>query len=407
MCLRRVSALALVLACLPALDRVASGQAAPPPDPRADARTRLGPFYITPSFLIRDVGIDTNVFDSPVNPVRDFTATLVPRADVWVPFARRALLASSAGVGLVYYATQADARSIDPDLRLRGEFYGRRTTVYLEDRYLRTRDRSLEVDAGRARRKENSATAGVAVQLFTKLTVDVSAYQQDRQYDDVGVVGAAVRQALSRTESGVRGAARVKVTPLTTVVLRGERQRTRFAYSPVRDADGLRATAGAEFSPRALISGSAEVGVRQFSGRDPRLPDFTGLVAKAALNYTLLGTTRFGVSWDRDAIYALELAWPYAVMNAVGGQVRRQITGRWDGIVGAQRATYSYRNFTGDTAAERRDVTLSYTVDVGVRLSRDTRVGLAVTSWNRESNVDQRGYRDLRAGVSVTYRLPG
>jgi hypothetical protein len=405
---RRASAVLLALACAITLDRPAAAQAGPTVDPRKEAKMRLGPFYVTPAVLLKDVGIDTNVFDTPVSPQRDFTATLAPRADVWVPFSNRALLTTSTAVGFVYYATYPKARSIDPDVLIRGDVYGRRTTFYAEDRYFKTRDRSFEVDAALARRTENGATGGVAIRFGTKFTTDVAAYQRVVQYEEDLFFGTNLRQSLNRTEDGVRLTFRHKATPLTTIVVRAETQRARFEYSPVRDADGFRVAPGFEFSPKALISGSAEVGVRRFVGKDPALPDFTGVVAKTSLTYTLLETTRFGFTWDRDAIYSFEIAWPYAILNALGGSVRRQIVGRWDGIVSAQRATYDYQNFAlGIEQPARRDVTISYAVDVGYRLNRQARVGVVVTTWNRESNAFARGYKDLRAGMSLMYTLPG
>ncbi len=407
LCWWRAGAIALALLCSVCIARPASAQGAPAVDPRKDARLRLGPFYVTPAFQLRDVGLDTNVFNTSVDPKSAFTATIAPRADVWVPFARRALLTTSAGVGYVYYSQYAQARSIDPDVLVRGDVYVRQATFYAEDRYLKTRERNQEIDA-LARRTENAATAGAIVRIGARFSADVAAYDRAVQYEDAPFFGTNLRQTLNRTEQGVRLTLRHKVTSLTTLTVRAEAQRARFEFSPVRDADGLRLAPGFEFSPKALINGSAEVGIRRFAGRDPSLPDFTGLVAKTSLTYTLLEATQFGVTWDRDAIYSFEPLWPYAVVNTVSGRVRRQIAGRVDGIVSAQRATYDFRSFSTDAGAPaRKDVTLSYSADIGYRLSRTARVGLVVTTWNRESTAILRGYRDTRVGMSVSYTLPG
>lgn len=369
---------------------------------------QLGPFYVTPSVQIRDVGVDTNVYDTPVSPRHDFTATFVPHADVWVPFANRALLTTSTGVGFAYYAKYDNARSVDPDVLVRGDVYARRTTFYAGDHYLKTRDRSLEVDAGLARRTENTADGGALVKIGTRFTADIGGYHRTQQYDENPIFGTNLRESLDRTEQGFRFTLNRKLTPLTTIYVRTETQQTRFDFSPVRDTDGFRIAPGANFNPKALINGSAEVGYRRFTGKDPALPDFSGLVARLSLNCTLLETTQFRATWDRDAIYSFDLLWPYATLNAVGGRVRRQIRGQVDAIVSAVRATYDYENFnTSIEQPKRRDVTVSYTVDVGYRLNRDMRIGFAVTSWNRQSNDFVRGYTDLRAGMSFSYTLPG
>jgi len=357
--------------------------------------------------VLRDVGFDSNVFDSNGQSASDFTATVVPRADAWVPIQQRALLTTSTAASLVYYRTYARARSVDPDVLIRGDVYGRRVSFFAEDRYFKTRERTLEIDAVLARRAENSADGGVGIPLGTRVTAEVSGYHHRVDYEDNDFLGSSLRDSLNRVEQGMRVVVRDKLTPLTTLVGRVETERARFDFSPVRDTDGIRATVGAEFSPKALIAGKADVGVRQFTGRDAALPDFQGVVAKASLSYRRLDATQFGFSWDRDAISSYEVLWPYAVLNSIGGRVRRQIHGQLDAIFSAQRATYDFRPFTNQSGViTRRDVTVSYVVDVGYRVGRDVRIGVAATTWNRESTLELRGYHDVRVGMSFSYAVP-
>ena len=404
---RQTAAILVTLCCAWFVDRPAAAQAGSTFDPRKEARIRFGPLYVTPTLQLRDIGFDSNVFDSATQPVSDFTATLVPRADVWVPIARRALITTSTAAALVYYRTQSAARSVDPDALIRGDVYARRVTFFADNRYLKTRERSFEVDAALARRTEDAASAGAVVQIGARLSAEVTGYYRRVGYDEDGFLGSSLRDSLNRAEQGVRVSVRHKVTPLTTLVGRAETQRARFEFSPVRDTDGVRLTMGAEFSPRALISGSFEAGLRDFDGRDTALPGFRGLVAKGVLSYRLRDATVLGFTWDRDAVSSFELLWPYAVLNAVGGRVRRQIRGQVDAIFAAQRATYDFRPFSSTPSQPvRRDVTVSYSLDVGYRLSRDVRVGVAATTWNRDSTDLLRAYRDLRVGLSLSYALP-
>ena len=178
----RWGAIALALLCSVCFVRPAAAQGAPVVDPRKDAKMRFGPFYVTPSVQLREIGLDTNVFDTPVSPRSDFTATLAPKADVWVPFANRALITTSSAVAFVYYHTYPKARSIDPDVLIRGDVYVRRATFYAEDRYFKTRDRSLEVDASLARRTENAATGGTTVRFGSRFSADVAGYDRTLQY---------------------------------------------------------------------------------------------------------------------------------------------------------------------------------------------------------------------------------
>src|SRR5262245_55121407 len=65
---------------------------------------RLGPLYANPGLLLKELGVDTNVFNQPGDQQSDFTATLTPKADVALPFGRRGLLRTTAAVDAVYYA---------------------------------------------------------------------------------------------------------------------------------------------------------------------------------------------------------------------------------------------------------------------------------------------------------------
>src|SRR5262249_52392205 len=160
----------------------------------------------------------------------------------------------------------------------------------------------------RSRHLENDSAAGADVRLTPKFSVEVAALRGVTRYDaDAFFDGASLRQTLNRDTSGMRGVVRQHITPLTTLALKYERPQDRFPYSPARDADSYRLMPGVEFKSRALINGSAYVGYRKF---DPTmtgaLPQFSGLVSQVGLSYTLLGSTTFGVSYNRDLTYSIE-----------------------------------------------------------------------------------------------------
>ncbi|MGE3404654.1 MAG: hypothetical protein AB7K63_18850, partial [Vicinamibacterales bacterium] len=52
-------------------------------DPVDTARIQLGPLGVTPTLSLNNLGVDSNVFNTTVNPQRDYTATLTPSADAW------------------------------------------------------------------------------------------------------------------------------------------------------------------------------------------------------------------------------------------------------------------------------------------------------------------------------------
>src|SRR3954463_6197686 len=172
---------AIVSGLLPVVAR-AQGQAQTPTndaanvdDIRKNARMHVGPFYLTPALLLKEAGVDNNVFNQAVDPKSDFTATVTPQADIAITFARRGLLKTTIGSDLVYYQKYASERSVDPAVSVRGEAYAHRLTLFVEDSYLNTRERpNFEVDL-RTRHLENDALAGFDLRLTPKFSVELAA----------------------------------------------------------------------------------------------------------------------------------------------------------------------------------------------------------------------------------------
>lgn len=379
-------------------------------DPRESARIRLGPFYMTPSLPQVGIGVDTNVFNSPTDPISDLTATADPRLDLWVPMARRALISTSFSADLVYFKESESQRSVNPAASVRGDLFSRHVTLFAERNYARTRQRqNFEIDV-RSRQVLVANNAGAIFALGSRVTAQFTAFQRATEYDqDAEFLGAPLAQALNREEYGGQLQLRHRLTSFTTLLGSASLQHDRFDESSERNSDSVRLMSGFEFNPRALISGRAEVGVRQFKTRDAGLPDYTGVVAALSVVYTLRQRTQFGVTWDRDVSYSFQNDTPYYVENGLGLRIQRQIRGNFDASLGAQRAVYTYRGFvSAATVPGRADVTTTYSADIGYRLNRNLRMSLGATVLERVVPTDpSRGYRATRAGLLVAYVLPG
>jgi hypothetical protein len=372
-------------------------------------RLHGGPFYINPGILLKELGVDTNVFNQAGDQQSDFTFTITPKADIAIPFARQALLRMTAATDVVYYQKFESERSLDPQVTARGEVYGNRLTIFAQGAYLNTRERpNYEIDV-RSRHLQNDYTAGASVRITTKLSVEVAALRSRTRFDgDAVVLGTRLEQTLNRDENGWGVTARDRLTSLTTVAVRYERQHDRFEFSPERDSDSFRVMPGVEFKPRALVKGSAYVGYRKFTPQSRLLiPEYAGLASQLTLSYTLLGATTFGVTYDRDVDYSYEVGTPYFVDNSPGVYIRRALGGRFDVLVNAARHRYSYRdlglpNFVAETA--RVDTTDNFGANLGYRLKQNTRLGFGASYYTRTSTRSAfRDYNGLRAGMTVNY----
>ena len=402
---------AFVFAAVLAVSASASAQSTDISEVRRKARAQAGPVYLTPAIELKELGVDSNVFNAPGDERSDFTVTVTPRVDVWIPVARRALVKAKVAADLVWFARYTSERSVDPQIVARAETYFRRLTLFAENAYLDTRQRpNHEIDV-RSRRFENTALGGVGLTLTPKLSIQATARRFHTRYDaDAGSEGADLQRTLNRTATGVQATAHHRLTPFTTIGLRYDNLLDRFEFVPARDARSSRVMPGVEFSPGALINGRAYVGYREFTPVRPDvLPAFNGLVAELELTYTLLGATSFGVRFRRDLAYSYEEEQPYFVENIVGGYVRRALGSRFDVLLSADRHRYEYEDFASgragsNVAPQRIDHTWNYAASVGYRMGRHGRVGFGVSYWARHSTTRRfRDYNSLRIGTTASY----
>ena len=207
--------------------------------------------------------------------------------------------------------------------------------------------------------------------------------------------------------------ARYALTPLTTLLLDTEYVREKFEFDAMRNSAGFRLLPGVEFKPMALISGTARVGYRQLNFDSPDVPDYNGLVGSVNLGYTLLGTTRLAVQFDRDVQYSFEQREPYYVLTGVTGTITQRLNITWDLQARAGNQSLAYRqtilagsgsgSVAQGTGAGRTDHVVFYGGGVGYRLGPDVRLGFNVDYYTRRSDIDIRQYQGLRVGSSVTY----
>lgn len=372
---------------------------------RQSAPVRLGPLYLAPVMTLKELGVDTNVFNSAGAEESDFFFSVSPQTEFWLPVGRRLLVTGSAAGDAVFFQHFATERSIDPRGQMRAEVYVSRMTLFGTGSFLRSRQRpNFEIDV-RTPRVERSAGAGVNIRLLRKISLEVATQLSRVEFEgDALFFGTSLREMLNREGRAASASLRYQVTPLTTIVVRGEAIDDRFKFSPARNARSESVAPGLEFRAGALITGAVSVGVRRFRPLDDRVPDFQGTTASADLSYALLGSTMFRFTADRDVAYSFEPSQPYYLRSGYGGSVSRPLAGSFDATIGAQRYTYSYREFAdADPASLRADVTRVLSAMIGYRVSSKNRFGVTGSYVTRESNRGARGYNSMRIGASATY----
>lgn len=371
-------------------------------DPRKDARVHFGPFHFTPILTVTRLGVDTNVFNEAGEQKSDFVADLTPRVMLWVPLARRAMITSDLESGFTYYHSFPTERSIDPSVSLRGELYVRRLTLFGEGAFSRSSQRpNYEID-DRVLQELRGASAGFDLRLGSRTTVGVSAYRDRSRFaDDEQFLGTDLSEVLNRDQEGLRLELRQRLTSLTSLSLTADSRRDRFVTAAYRDADGYRISPGFEFRPKALVSGTVEVGYRHLEPKDPAVPKFDGVIARMGVSYRMGDATALGLDWNRDVQYSYDTTRPYYVENGLAVNLRRQLGGRFDGIARVDRHALSYVILAPETMDPSRSTTWTYSLDIGYRVNRETRMGVNVEWVERTSKpAAGRDFSGLRAGLS-------
>jgi Putative beta-barrel porin 2 len=175
--------------------------------------------------------------------------------------------------------------------------------------------------------------------------------------------------------------------------------------SSLRDSNSTLLGATVTFDPFALIKGKATVGFRTFTPEDPDIPRYQGSTAAVDLAYTLYGTTRFTVKFDRDIQYSYDINQPYYLQTGVDFSVAQQIFGPVDvvGRVGTEHLVYSNRRGAAIAVPDRIDVIHVFGGGLGYRLGKELRLGFNIDSSRRISDVESRPYEGLKYGTALTY----
>lgn len=376
------------------------------PDPQT-VRIRMGPFLMNPRLELKNLGVDTNVFNEPddQNPKRDFTFTLTPSLDTWVRIGR-SWTKFGIAEDLVWYQEYSDQRSANEHYDLSWYLPLNRLSFTFSPQYVSTFDRpGYDIDE-RVHHVDWGGTGTIEVRAFPKTSFGVTGTYLNITFDPTATYnGVSLAQTLNRTQTGASVTISHQLTPLTKLAFALGRDEERLPNSPQNNSDSNRAEATVSFDPHALLKGSAMIGYRDFRPTDPTLGGYSGLIAKGNLTYTLLGATRFQVEFGRDVQYSYSLDQPYYLQNSIDGSIAQQIFGPFDVIVRGGVAKLNYQDRSGAVVAvsNRVDTNNTFGGGTGYHLSNGIRIGFNVDYYDRVTDVTQQRYHGLKYGASATY----
>jgi hypothetical protein len=367
---------------------------------------QAGPLELYPAIVLRDIGIDSNVFNQSTEPNEDFTFTVNPglRATLGKGAVR---FTGKSSAGFVYYQTYRDQQSTNGELEGRIETTTTRLKPFASVGWLQTNERAgFEIDA-RATRARSSYLAGTDFEL-TAVTALTAWVRRDRQTYANGerFMGVDLADQLDHTTQLAAVGAKFAVTPITTLIVAVELQRDRFDGSPFRDADTWRVAPDLQFGVDAAITGHVSAGIRDFNPRDPRLPGYRGVVVSAGASYTLLGVTRFDVQGNRDVMYSFEAVHPYYLASGGFLTITQRIAGPFDVIGLGGRQRLRFQDLGSAPLEGSAEITRTLGGGIGIRVGEHLRVTLTYDRTRRTSaESSSREYVRSRVLSSVNYGL--
>ena len=398
--------LLLALILLDAAAGAASAQSSSG-DPLENATIRVGPVGINPAIVVRDIGVDNNVFNDRVDPKSDFTFTLTPKADVMFS-PRRLRLTYTTAVDYVYFQKYTSERGTNQSSQVRAELDLGHLKPFVAAGVANTRERyNSEIDT-RARHNDRTYSAGVGLQLASRTSVTVTARRTTTDFAEGSIFrGEDLSRAFNSRLDAYDATLGLQLTPITSFSLVVTQERQRFDLAKERDSDTSRITPTLTFSPGGLLSGSAAIGYRHFNGRAAELRDFSGLVAIVNISATFLGRHRLDTIFTRDLRYSYEADSPYYLTTGGTATLTSQLAGPFDVKLTGTRQSLDYKHSMSSAATGNDDVYSSYGGGFGFRIRQRMRIGINADWSHRQSdrNLD-RTFRNNRVFGTVTWGTP-
>ena len=368
-------------------------------------RFLLGPVGWTPTIAIREAGLDSNVLNASTSQgvEEDKVVSFTPRVDFRAPLGM-VELSSRAGVDVVYFQRLEDQRAVNGQISGRAVFPMTRVRPAISMQWERRKDRTgNELDV-RVPQTLRSYGAEVTTQLGSRYALHVGATRRQIEYDgDAAFRDVNVGRQLNRTTLELGAALRTSLTPLTTFVVEGRHERDSFTLTPERQMDNVRGTAGLEFTPDAVIRGSASIGYHRMTTRGETGFPTSGLVTSMNLGYTLLGRTQFLGRVSRETTYSVLADEEYYLSTITAFDVLHNLVGPVDVVARVARERMDY-SITPGGAGGRLDRARTVAGGLSFRISETGRIGVELDVTRRESTAGPTAeFERRRLFTTMTY----
>jgi hypothetical protein len=386
-----------------------------PPAPKPPGLWHVGPFYVTPTFHLGPIGVDTNVYYTATDRTTDFSASGGPGLDLVLPLGGSGEFFAGGALDYLYFVKSESQRRLRGSANGGFDFEGSRTLFRVEEYYAETFGRpNYEVDE-RISQTEEGTRLDLKRKLFGRIAVRVVGRRG--RYDtesDAEYLGNDLTPTLTRNEYIAGGGLDYALSVKTSFVVEGDQEWHRFPLAPKRDADSNRLWAGFRTDGTALIAGQALVGSLWFRPKASPGFELRRTIADVQATWNISPKTQITFVYSRGLEYsAFETTGqtPTLFNERYGLRIQKTLVGNLDvRIFGRITQFKTDGDITvdipdeGTVTAPRDDKAREAGIDLGYRFRQRLRVGVVATYVDRNSNISYFGIDGLVVGASVQYQ---
>ncbi len=377
---------------------------------------RLGPLYVTPSFLI-STGYDSNALSTPVAE-SDVTARVGPGIRLAVPLGSAAFVDVYQEVDYVYYREQIELRRWFDITRVGAGFGGRRFVFKFTDEFRDETGRPTSEFDFPVEQRTNQLEGSLALALGWR---HLLRFGYGRSFFEIeeGLSDPAVAARLNRDQDSAFANFGRRLTAKTSAVAEGFYESFQFDDTS-RDGDSFGGRFGFEFSPvggdpltttelpfaGSFLNGRFLLGFRRVQPTDPERVDFTGLIGSVDVTFGFGEGQRLQALYSRDVVPSIfDENW-FFIENRWGAAFTYQITDRFSVTPGFSIGQNRYplpgetEEGTEEIFDDHRTVRLAF----DFRITERWTVGVASDYLDRNSNVFAFAKDRLQVGFTMSYR---
>ncbi len=381
------------------------------PDLATEGMRRVGPFFLKPAFVVKDVGYDDNILLETPEPIGDQTATFGARLDALMHGGDHFALRLSGELDQVLYEEYDVLNHRDGFARARGIVPLKRGVVSIEEFYRSYQDRSLSEIDERVRTESNLITAGARLQLHSRHSLYLFSRREDLQYTVEVGDDASIPQRLNRQENsfGLRGEMRVR--PRTTAILEAMVEDIVFDDpSEGRDSKARSILPGFRLDSRAAVRGEIKIGVIDLRAPSRPESDYRGTIGNGWLAWRLASALRMRTTFARDLqfsttdgnLYYVSTSWTLAFEQFLSRRLSTEL------LYGQGLNHYPVPLTSGGSGAGgvvRDDTLLRYEVGIRYRTQGQGRLEARVGRQVRDSNLDSQDRERNVYTIGTTYEF--